>query len=167
MVKIIVNGLVASLIRGVGVDGTIVCVRLGNLELLLLLTPLDRAQILHDQKPFFFLILSCWRCRKRLSRVASPELQSLSSLLDEESQISLGNPLERSTRDLGLGGAGGGGGATSSCCKPGGGGGGGGGTSLCSEPGGGGGGGGGGGAGGDSGRLRWEAFLQLMRLCPI
>ena len=29
MVKIIVNGLVPSLVRGVGVDGTIVCVRLG------------------------------------------------------------------------------------------------------------------------------------------
>ena len=52
MVKIIVNGLVPSLIRGVGIDRTIVCVRLGNLELLLLLTPLDRAQILHDQKAF-------------------------------------------------------------------------------------------------------------------
>ena len=54
VVKIIVNGLVPSLpvIRGVGVDGTIVCVRLGNQELLLLLTPLDRAQILHDQKAF-------------------------------------------------------------------------------------------------------------------
>ena len=52
MVKIIVNGLVPSLIRGVGIDGTIVCVQLGNLELLLLLTPLDRAEVLHDQKAF-------------------------------------------------------------------------------------------------------------------
>ena len=52
MVKIIVNGLVLSLICGVGVDGTIVCIRLGNLKLLLLLTPLDRAQILHNQKAF-------------------------------------------------------------------------------------------------------------------
>ena len=52
MVKIIVNGLVSSLVRGVGVDGTIVCVRLGNLELLLLLTPLDVAKILHIQKAF-------------------------------------------------------------------------------------------------------------------
>ena len=52
MVKIIVNVLIPSLVGGVGVDGTIVCVRLRNLELLLLLTPLDRAQILHDQKAF-------------------------------------------------------------------------------------------------------------------
>ena len=52
MVKIIVNGLVPSLICGVGIDETIVCVRLRNLELLLLFTPLDRAQILHDQKAF-------------------------------------------------------------------------------------------------------------------
>ena len=52
MVMMIVNVLVPSLVRGVGVDGTIVCVRLGNLELLLLLTPLDCAQILHDQKAF-------------------------------------------------------------------------------------------------------------------
>ena len=63
MLKIIVNGLVPSLVRGVGVDGTIVCVRLGNLEFLLLLTPLDRAQILHDQKAFllphpFLLVIS-------------------------------------------------------------------------------------------------------------
>ena len=49
MVKIIVNGLVPALIRGVVVDGTIVCVRLGNLKLLLLLTPLDIAKILHNQ----------------------------------------------------------------------------------------------------------------------
>ena len=52
MVKIIVNGLVPSLVRGVGVNGTIVCVRLGNLELLLILTPLDVAKILHNQKAF-------------------------------------------------------------------------------------------------------------------
>ena len=31
LVKIIVNGLVPSLVLGVGADGTIVCVRLGNL----------------------------------------------------------------------------------------------------------------------------------------
>ena len=54
MVKIIVNGLVPSLVRGVGVDGTIVCVRLRNVELLLLLTPLDVAKILHNQKAFPF-----------------------------------------------------------------------------------------------------------------
>ena len=52
MVKIIVNGLVPSLVRSVGVDGTIICVGLGNLELLLLLTPLDVAKILHNQKAF-------------------------------------------------------------------------------------------------------------------
>ena len=52
MVKIFVNGLIPSVVRGVGVDGTIVCVRLGNLELFLLLTPLDHAQILLDQKAF-------------------------------------------------------------------------------------------------------------------
>ena len=52
MVKIIVNGLVPSLIHGVGVNGTIVCIRLGNLELLFLLSPLERVQILHDQKAF-------------------------------------------------------------------------------------------------------------------
>ena len=52
MAKIIANGLVPSLIRGVGVDGTIVCLRLGNLELLLLLTPQNPAQVLHDQKAF-------------------------------------------------------------------------------------------------------------------
>ena len=52
MVKIIVNDLVLSLIRGVGVDKTIVCVQLGNPELLLLLTSLDCAQILHHQKAF-------------------------------------------------------------------------------------------------------------------
>ena len=52
MVKIIVNGLVPSLICGVGIDGTIVCDRLGHLELLHLLTPQDRAQILPDQKAF-------------------------------------------------------------------------------------------------------------------
>ena len=52
MVKIIVNGLVSSLVHGVGVDGTIVCVRLGNLELLLLLTPLDVTKILYNQKAF-------------------------------------------------------------------------------------------------------------------
>ena len=50
MVKIIVTGLIPSLVRGVDVDGTIVCVRLGNLELLLLLTPLDVAKILLNQK---------------------------------------------------------------------------------------------------------------------
>ena len=61
MVKIIVNGLVPSLVPGVGVGGTNICVRLGNLELLLLLTPLDRAQISMTKKPFFFLILSYWR----------------------------------------------------------------------------------------------------------
>ena len=54
MVKIIVNGLVPSLVLGVGVDGTIVCIWLGNLELLLLLTPLDVAKILHNQKAFPF-----------------------------------------------------------------------------------------------------------------
>ena len=52
MVKIIVNGLVPSLVCGVGVDGTIVCDWLGNLELLLLFTPLDVAKILHNQKAF-------------------------------------------------------------------------------------------------------------------
>ena len=52
MLKIIVNGLVPLLIRGVGIDGTIIFVQLGNLELLLLLTLLDRAQILYDQKAF-------------------------------------------------------------------------------------------------------------------
>ena len=52
MVKIIFNGLIPSLVRGVGVDGTIVCVWLGNLELLLLLTPLDVSKILHNQKAF-------------------------------------------------------------------------------------------------------------------
>ena len=52
MVKIIFIGLVPSLIHGVGVDGTIVCVWLGNLELLLLLTREDRAQILHEQNAF-------------------------------------------------------------------------------------------------------------------
>ena len=52
MVKIIINGLIPSLICGVGIDGTIVCIRLGNLELLLLLTPPDRAQILYNQKAF-------------------------------------------------------------------------------------------------------------------
>ena len=52
MVKIIVNGLVPSLVCGVGIDGTIVCVWLWNLELLLLLTPLDVAKILHNQKAF-------------------------------------------------------------------------------------------------------------------
>ena len=54
MVKIIVNGLVPSLVRGVRVDGTIVCVRLRKLELLLLLTLLDVAKILHNQKAFPF-----------------------------------------------------------------------------------------------------------------
>ena len=54
MVKIIVNGFVPSLVRGVGVDGTIVCVRLRNLELLLLLTPLDVAKVLYNQKAFPF-----------------------------------------------------------------------------------------------------------------
>ena len=58
MVKIIVDGLVPSLVCGVGDDGTIVCVRLGNLELLLLLTPLDVAKILQNQKAFS-LALSC------------------------------------------------------------------------------------------------------------
>ena len=52
MVKIIVNGLVSSLVCGVGVDGTITCVRLRNLELFLLLSPLDVAKILHNQKAF-------------------------------------------------------------------------------------------------------------------
>ena len=52
MVKIIVNGLVPSLVCGVGVNGTVICVQLGNLELLLLLTPLDVAKILHNQKAF-------------------------------------------------------------------------------------------------------------------
>ena len=52
MVKIIINRLVPSLVRGVGFDGTIVCVRLGHLELLLLLTPLDIAKIRHTQKAF-------------------------------------------------------------------------------------------------------------------
>ena len=52
MVKIIVNGLVPSLVRGVGVDETIVCVWLGNLERFLPLTPLDVATILHNQKAF-------------------------------------------------------------------------------------------------------------------
>ena len=47
VVKIIVNGFIPFLVRGVGVDGTIVCVRLGNLELLLLLTLLNIAKILH------------------------------------------------------------------------------------------------------------------------
>ena len=54
MVKIIVNGLVPSLVRGIGVDGTIVCFRLRNLELLLLLTPLKVAKVLHNQKAFPF-----------------------------------------------------------------------------------------------------------------
>ena len=54
MVKIIVNGFVSSLVRGVGVDGTIICLRLGNLELLLLLSPLDVAKILYNQKAFPF-----------------------------------------------------------------------------------------------------------------
>ena len=52
MVMIIVNGLVPSVVRGVGVDGTIVCIRLRNLELLLLLTPLDITKILDTQKAF-------------------------------------------------------------------------------------------------------------------
>ena len=52
MVKIIVNGFVPLLVRGVGIDRTIVCVRLRNLELLLLFTPLDVAKILHNQKAF-------------------------------------------------------------------------------------------------------------------
>ena len=52
MVKIIVNGLVTSLVRADGIDGTIICVRLGNMELLLLLTPLDVAKIFHNQKGF-------------------------------------------------------------------------------------------------------------------
>ena len=52
MVKAIVNGLVPLLVRGVGIDRTIVCVRYGNPELFLLLTLLDIAQILHDQKAF-------------------------------------------------------------------------------------------------------------------
>ena len=43
ILKLIVNGFIPSLVRGVGVDGTIVCIRLGNLELLLHLIPLDRA----------------------------------------------------------------------------------------------------------------------------
>ena len=54
MVKIIVNSLVLSLVRGVGVNGTIVCIWLWNLELLLLLTLLDVAKILHDQRAFPF-----------------------------------------------------------------------------------------------------------------
>ena len=114
------------------------------------------------KKPFFLLILSCCRCRKRLSRVPSLELQLLSSLLDEKSELSLGDPLEHSTRGFGPGSSGGGGGATSCCCEPGGGGGGRGGTSSCSEPGWGGGGGGGGSAGGDSGRLPWEADFAVL-----
>ena len=52
MVKIIVNGLIPSLVCGVDVDGTIICVRLENLDLLLHLTPLDMAKILHNQKAF-------------------------------------------------------------------------------------------------------------------
>ena len=52
LVKIIVNGLIPSLVRGIGVDGTIVYVWLRNLELLLLLTPLDSTQLFHDQKAF-------------------------------------------------------------------------------------------------------------------
>ena len=39
--KIIINGFLPSLVCGVGVDRTIICVRLGNLELILLLTPMD------------------------------------------------------------------------------------------------------------------------------
>ena len=58
MLKIIINGLVPSQVRGVGVDRTIVCVRLGNLELHLLLTPLDLTKILHNQKAVF-LAHSC------------------------------------------------------------------------------------------------------------
>ena len=50
--KIILNGLVLSLVRGVGIDGTVVCVLLGYLELLLLLTPLDILKILPNQKAF-------------------------------------------------------------------------------------------------------------------
>ena len=115
-----------------------------------------------SKKHFFFLILSCWQCHKRLSRVPSLELQSLSSLLDKESELSLGDPLERSPLGLGPGSGGGsGGGATSSCCEPGRDGGGRGGTSSCSEPYGVGGGGIGGGAGGDSGRSRWEADFAV------
>ena len=52
MVKIIINGFVLSLVRGVGIDGTIVCVQLVNLKLLLLLTPQEVAKILHNQKAF-------------------------------------------------------------------------------------------------------------------
>ena len=52
MVKIIVNGLVPLLLCGVGIDGTIVCVQLGNLEFLLLLSLLHVAMILHNQKAF-------------------------------------------------------------------------------------------------------------------
>ena len=52
MVKINVNGFVPSLVRGVLVDETIVCIRLRNLELLLLLTPLDVTKILHNQEAF-------------------------------------------------------------------------------------------------------------------
>ena len=93
----------------------------------------------------------------------SPELQSLFSQLDKESELSLGDPGERSTRGFGPGGGGGGGGgATSSCCEPGGGGGGGGGTASCSEPGGGGGGSGGCGPGGDSGWSRWVADFAVL-----
>ena len=115
------------------------------------------------KNPFFFLILFYWQCRKRLSRVPSPELQLLSSLLDEESEVLLGDSLERSPRGLWpCGGGGGGGGTTSSGCEPGGGGVGGGGTSLCSEPDRGGGSSGAGGTGGDSGRSQWEVDFAVL-----
>ena len=52
VVKIIVNGLVPSVVCGVHINATIVFIWVCNLELLLLLTLLDSAQNLHDQKAF-------------------------------------------------------------------------------------------------------------------
>ena len=55
MVELVVNGFVPSLVRWIGFDGTVVCVRLRNLELLLLLITLDITQILHQECLFSFL----------------------------------------------------------------------------------------------------------------